>query len=372
MHVRMIPLAVFIMLTVSFVGGKPVGVESLSDSVVARYMEEKKIPGMSVAVVRDGELILAKGYGLESIEFNRRASAMTVYPISSVSRIIAGTLAMRLAKAGKLEIDSPIADILDGVPNDKSHITVRHLLQHTHGLADFYGSTDYREETGKSHKESSTDDSIRWSLTRPVQFHAGAQWKYGVVGYVILGKIFELAGGRQYEDLVDEYIFEPLNITAGYGDSKTVIPGRNPVLYELVENSIDGHIIEFSRQVWPAAGLNISVVELAKLFSALSDDEFLNKEDKKALWKNEQLQDGNLTSYGLGWNSYITSQDRWVVGHEGGGASWVVYYPEEDLAVIALSNMSMARADLLPYEIARAIFEISPTDSASRLHRAIR
>jgi len=56
------------------------------------------------------------------------------------------------------------------------------------------------------------------------------------------------------------------------------------------------------------------------------------------------------------WESIVTSRDRWVVGHESGGASWVIYYPDQGLAVIALSNMSGARADILPYKIARAAF----------------
>ena len=79
--------------------------------------------------------------------------------------------------------------------------------------------------------------------------------------------------------------------------------------------------------------------------------------NRTGMWRNEDLPGGENSHYGLGWMSYVTSQDRWVVGHEGGGASWVVYYPEEDLAVIALSNMSGARADILPYEIARALFQ---------------
>jgi CubicO group peptidase (beta-lactamase class C family) len=95
---------------------------------------------------------------------------------------------------------------------------------------------------------------------------------------------------------------------------------------------------------------------MAKVFAALSGDAFIDSDAKKSLWRTDDLANGKASFYGLGWSSYVTSQDRWVVGHEGGGASWVIYYPDQDLAVIALSNMSGARADILPYEIARTAF----------------
>ena len=89
------------------------------------------------------------------------------------------------------------------------------------------------------------------------------------------------------------------------------------------------------------------------LLIALSDNDFISSGSKLELWSNPTLANGRPANYGLGWFSYTTSQNRWVVGHEGGGASWVIYYPDLELAVIALSNMSGARADSLPYEIAR-------------------
>jgi CubicO group peptidase (beta-lactamase class C family) len=330
--------------------------DAITSKVVATHMAEKRIPGISVAIVHEKRLVFSRGFGTASIEFDLPATEETVYPISSVSKMFAGLLALRLSEAGLLDLDSSIAEYLDDVPTDKHGITMRHLLQHTHGLEDFYRSDEYAAETGRTIDESTTEELMGWSLERPLRFSPGEQWEYGLAGYVMLGQILEEAGGSSYAMLVDEHVLEPLGMTATFGGSDKVVAGRLPILYELLDGEIAGHPVNFAERVWPAGGVNLSVNEMARLFVALSGEEFLDPRAKQVLWQNATLGDGNSTNYGLGWFSYVTSQDRWVVGHEGGGASWVIYYPHADLAVIALSNMSGARADSLPYEIARAAF----------------
>ena len=331
--------------------------EALADPVVTQHMTEKGIPGLSVAIVHASQLVFAKGYGLASVEFDLPASPETVYPISSVSRMFAGLASVRLASRGALDLDASISAYLDDVPEDKSGITVRHLLQHTHGLEDFYGSDEYSEETGLAIDESTVDEVVAWSLGRPLRFAPGSDWAYGVVGYVALGYILETVSDKSYVDLVGEEVLTPLAIRGDFGGSERVVRGRNPVLYEMVDGELTGHVVEFPEMAWPAGGLNMSVIEMARLFAALDDDWFIGAEGKEALWANADFAGGRKSNYGLGWFSYLTSQGRWVVGHEGGGASWVVFYPDHQLAVIALSNLSGARADSLPYEIARAAFD---------------
>lgn len=331
--------------------------ESIVSEVAANHMAEKRIPGISIAIVHGDHLVFAKGYGQASIEFDLPAAAETVYPISSVSKMFAGLLAVRLSESGLLDLDASIAKYLDDVPPDKRAITVRHLLQHTHGLEDFYRSDAYAEETGRSVDESTTEQLLSWSLGRAPRSPPGERWDYSLAGYLLLGQVLESAGGASYATLVAEHVLDPLGIAGTYGGSEVIVAGRLPILYELLDDEVIGHVVDFPERVWPAGGLNLSVTEMARLFTALSGDAFLDRQAKQVLWQNATLPDGSNTNYGLGWTSYVTSRDRWVVGHEGGGASWVIYYPDAELAVIALSNMSGARADSLPYEIARATFD---------------
>jgi CubicO group peptidase (beta-lactamase class C family) len=128
----------------------PPDFELISDDVATKHMAEKHIPGLSVAIVQNGDLVFAKGYGMSSVEFDIAATADTVYPISSVSRTFAGLLAVRLQDQGLLDLDASISAFGIDLPADKQAISVRHLLQHTHGLEDFYHSDDYVADAGKS------------------------------------------------------------------------------------------------------------------------------------------------------------------------------------------------------------------------------
>ena len=343
------------MLTLSagLTAANPVKLENIVDDVVVRHMTAKRIPGMSVAIVHNGKLVFSKGYGKASVEFGVPASPETVYPISSVSKMFAGLLALRLAESGELNLGASISKLLDDVPEDKNAITVRHLLQHTHGLVDYYFSDSYETETGKTVGDSPVAELVAWSLGKPLNFEPGSEWAYSLAGYVILARILEEAGGKPYETLVNQHVLAPLEISGTYGDSRVVVPGRNPVMYRLDGDKIVGHIVEFPQDSYAAGGLNLSVLEFAKLFIAISRGDVISSDAAQQLWFNPTLANGELANYGLGWFTYETSQKRWVVGHEGGGASWVIYYPDHDVAVIALSNMSGARADILPYEIAR-------------------
>jgi CubicO group peptidase (beta-lactamase class C family) len=345
-----------ILATSLFLASASPTLELIADEVVNDTMQRKQIPGMSVAIVLGTELLFAKGYGKASIEFDIAATPDTVYPLSSVSRMFAGLTAIKLAGSGCLDIDAPINNYLDEVPTDKHGIGVRHLLQHTHGLDDFYHSAEYAAETGKSMKTSHTSELIAWTLAQQLNDAPGEQWRYGVAGYVVLAEVMKNGCGTDYSELAQRHVFDPLGIKASFGGSEIVVPGRNGLMYELRNNEVAGHVVDFPSMSWAAGGLNMSVMEFAKLFAALSGNNFLDEKQKRQLWQQVELADGEMSSYGLGWSSYETSRKRHVTGHEGGGASWVIYYPDVELAIIALSNMSGARADSLPYEIARSGF----------------
>lgn len=332
------------------------GIGAIADEVIGKHMREKEIPGLSLAVVYRGKLVFSRGYGDARLAPRLKAGPGSVYPISSVSKIVAGVVTMRLVSQGKLSLDDSIAMYLEDVPADKRGITIRHLLQHTHGLDDFYRSDDYRKETGTEVNDSPVDELIRWSLQRPLVSAPGEKWAYSLAGYVILGRILERVSGQDYVGLVEQEVFRPLGISATYGGSEVLVQDRHPLLYEMHDGKVDAHPVDFPPFVYAAGGLNISVDELAKLFIALSADNFLSSDARDQLWQEVTLADGTKGHYALGWFSYTTSRDRWVVGHEGGGAAWVIYYPARQLAVLALSNLSGARADSLPYEIARAGF----------------
>jgi CubicO group peptidase (beta-lactamase class C family) len=327
------------------------------DALVAETMAEKHIPGLSVAIVSNGEVIFEQGYGLSNVEMEIAANANTVYPISSVSKIFAGLVAMGLVVEGKLDLDVSILQYLPQLPAEYAPITVRHLLSHTHGLKDTYHTQEWDDLPEHQIAAMTGEDIMLWNAPRPFEFQPGEDWAYSLLGYVILQRALETIEGKSYEAIVQERILDPLQMTSSvYGGTKRVIAGRHPVLYEWVEGKLVNHHVKFPDISYSAGGLNTSVVDFATFFAAIEAGDVLPQEALWEIWTPYPVVDSEMPFYGLGWMAYRRpSTGRYIVGHEGGGNAWVYYWPEEHLAVIALSNMSLARADLLPHEIADII-----------------
>jgi len=331
------------------------------EEIIAGYISDKSIPGLTVAVIRDGNTQFMKAYGLSNVEMNISATPATVYPISSVSKIFAGLVAMALAEEGRLDLDASVLTYLDGLPEAYRPITIRHLLSHTHGLTDFYHSDAFDNLPEHAKHAMSAEDIIGWNAPRPYKFQPGEGWDYGLLGYVILNEIFEQVGKAPYPDLVAKYITGPLQLTsAKFGGTEVVVKGRHPVLYELAEGRLINHSIDFPAWGYTAGGLNISVEDLAKLFIAIDEGKILTAESLQEIWTPVENAATENPFYGLGWTAVRRKNGRFLVGHEGGGNAWAYYWPEDHIAVIALSNMSGSRADRLPLDIVDRILRPTP------------
>ena len=107
------------------------------DDYVRSQLTSRKLPGVSIAVVKDGRIVKSEGYGLASLELRAPATRQTVYEIGSISKQFTADAILLLAEDGKLQLDDPIAKHVAGTPSAWSAITIRHILTHTAGLPDF-------------------------------------------------------------------------------------------------------------------------------------------------------------------------------------------------------------------------------------------
>ncbi|MGD8384533.1 MAG: serine hydrolase domain-containing protein [Lysobacterales bacterium] len=333
------------------------------DQKVQEVKAAKGIPGISLAIVRDGKLAYTGAWGLADVEMGLPAKPETVYPISSVSKIFTGPVAMALVAEGKLDLDTSVLHYLPQLPKAYRPITMRHLLSHTHGLTDYYHTAEFDALPDKVKYGMSGDELILWLAPRPFEFQPGKGWSYNLLGYVMAQRILEAIEYKPFADIVTERIFKPLGMNASvYGGTGIVIPGRHPVLYGYDDaHRLTSIPLHFPAPTYAAGGLNSSVLDMARYFAAIENNELLTPEAFAEIWKPypvsaEGLKPGQAPFYGLGWFSvHRKSTGRFVVGHEGGGNAWAYYWPDYHLAVIALSNLSGARADLLDFDIAQII-----------------
>ncbi len=182
---------------------------------VDTYLEELRaagnLPGIALAIVRDGETVYTRGYGYAGPQ-DRPVSPETPMVIGSVSKSFTALAIMQLVEAGKLDLDAPVSRYLAWFDRSET-ITVRHLLTQTSGFSTFEGRKGFM---GRSDDSQAFEKVARRMMRAPLANPPGQEWMYSNANYSLLGLLVEVASGQTYEDYMSEHIFEPLGMTHTY------------------------------------------------------------------------------------------------------------------------------------------------------------
>jgi len=159
-------------LTLCLAGLTRIAAADPVDDYVRSQLKPRNLPGVSLAVVKDGRIVKAAGYGLASLELNAPATERTVYEIGSISKQFAANAILLLVEDGKVRLDDPISKYLDRTPAAWNAITMRHVLTHTAGLADF--------DTGNIgfsyRREYTAGEFVEFLGKQPLDFAPGERW----------------------------------------------------------------------------------------------------------------------------------------------------------------------------------------------------
>ena len=202
------------------------------DDYVRSQLAPRHLPGVALAVVKDGRVVKAAGYGVASLELTVPVSTDTVFEIGSISKQFAADAILLLVEDGKVKLDDPISTYLARTPPAWSAITVRHILTHTSGLADFDSGNigfSYR-------REYTADEFVELLEKQPLAFTPGERWNY-TNAFPLLGMVVERASGMPYTEFVRTRIFAPLGLrSARFKSASEVVPHR-----------ADGYLLEERR-----------------------------------------------------------------------------------------------------------------------------
>lgn len=321
------------------------------DRYVQGFMDKRHVPGVSIAVVQDGKLVLAKGYGLANVELSVEATADTVYQLASVTKTFTATAIMMLARDGKLSLDDKITERLSDLPDAWREVTVRQLLNHTSGIKSYTSVEDFPKMTRKDFTQREILDLV---AKDPLEFQPGEKMSYSNTGYFLLGMLIEKAAGKPYGEFMDERIFRPLGMShTRANDLRAIIPNRADGY------SWDGKELRNGEYVSPtqpfAAGMLVSTVgDLAKWDAAIAGRTLLDESTYEEMWKPTSLNDGSESGYGLGWGlSKVNGRRR--VSHGGGIPGFSTEferYPDDGLTVIVLTNSEGGHAEPLARGVA--------------------
>jgi len=326
-----------------------------TDDYIAAQMRSQNIPGLSLAIIKDGKIVKMQGYGLADVKGKVPATPETVYDIASIGKSLVATGMMLLAEEGLLSIDDPITKHLDGLPQSWGGITIRHLLTHTSGVVrDSPGYDQYRDR----------DDSevIRTAYSLPLRFAPGEKWEYSNAGYSPLAMIMTKVTRRPWAEYLAEKIFRPAGMTSTYPLNTSVpLPNR---ARGYADNDTPLKEATQRRALMPAGGFFSTVVDLAKWDAWLDNGTFLRDTIRRQMWTSVTLNNGTTHPYGLGWELDGPVLGRRVVRHGGsviGFRSEFVRFVDDRLTIILLMNLHDVDWQTIRLGVARLHLPAAPS-----------
>lgn len=304
------------------------------------------VPGASVLVVRDGEPVVRRSYGLADLEKHVAATPHTNYRLASVSKQFTAASVLLLIEDGRLTLDDHIQRYLPGLPAAARGITIRHLLTHTSGLIDYEDVMD-PADTRQVHDADVL--ALLQSQDR-TYFAPGTGYRYSNSGYALLALTVERVSGKRYAQFLRERIFQPL----GMNDTVAFEASVSDVAHRAFGYSFEDGAWKRTDQSTTSAvlgdgGIYSSIDDLAKWDAALYDERLLPSKALREAFTPATPTDDPQVEYGFGWR--ITGETLWHSGETIGFRNVIVRWPQRRLTVVVLTN----RDDPEPYALAKKI-----------------
>ncbi|ALN64772.1 beta-lactamase family protein [Lysobacter antibioticus] len=308
-------------------------------------------PGASLLVVRGGQAVLRRGYGLAEVESGAAATPQTNYRLASISKQFTAAAVLLLVEDGKLGLDDPIKRWLPSLPKAADAITLRQILSHTSGLIDYEDvmPPEFDDRDRQMHDR----DVLRVLEGQDrTYFVPGRDYRYSNSGYALLALTVEQASGKRYADFLRERIFLPL----GMRDTVAYERGVSEVAHRAYGYSFEGRWTRTDQSPTSAVlgdgGIYSSIDDLTRWDAALYDDRLLSDASRRLAFSPHTSTDLADVAYGYGWR--ITGETLWHSGESIGFRNVIVRYPQRRLTVVLLSN----RNDPEPYRLALRIAEL--------------
>mgnify|MGYP001826194252 CR=1 FL=1 len=329
--------------------------EDRVDQLFAEY-DGNTVPGAAVLVIKEGEVLVNKGFGIADFSSNMLVGSNTNFRLASVSKQFTALAVLQLIGQGKLQLSTPLAEVLVNLPDWAEQITIRDMLRHTSGIV------DYESLVPESYTKQVVDQDVFDILATETElnFSPGTEYKYSNSAYALLTLIVEQISVIRYSDYLEQNIFKPVGMTTTMAfdhDRHRVI--NRAFGYELAD---DGtlQLADQSRfsAVLGDGGIYSNLNDLSLWLAAL-DNQTLLSEPLNTEWMTDQKDNsGRNINYGYGWRleSYRDLSVTYHTGISRGFRNVLYRVPDKRFAVVILTNRT-TDGILTPLEMARKIVD---------------
>lgn len=331
------------------------------EKAASSFMAANSVPGISVAVVQDGELVWSRGFGMADLENFVPATPFTLFRLGSISKPITATAILQLSERGKLDLDAQVQKYCPAFPKKEWPITTRELLGHLGGIRHYNpdGKGDIPDDSAKHFR--SMEESLQIFASDPLVRKPGTKFQYSTYGYTVLGCVLEGAASEKYVDYVKENVFAPAGMAETQADNFfAVIPHRTRWYHQdksgVVENA---GVLDSSYKI-PGGGLISSADDMARFEVAILANKLLKPTTRDLMWTPQKAADGSQNGYALGWGTqkkYGLALVEHTGGQQGTSTS-IILAPERRAGIVVLANMDNVDSAALSTEILKIMFEL--------------
>ncbi|MDT0553038.1 serine hydrolase domain-containing protein [Urechidicola vernalis] len=315
----------------------------------------------AVSVVKNGEIIINKGYGKANKDTQTLNNPNTIFDIGSNTKQFTSTAILKLVELNKLNVTDSLSKYFTELPIDKRNITIHQLLTHTAGFSESIGR-DFSDISQKDFFEKLFESKL---LSEP-----GEKYSYSNAGYSILGRIIELASAQSYEAFLKEHLFLPAGmLQTGYllpkWDTKQMSHGYNRNIIEMeptiTRYQADGDV---NWNLKANGGINSTQNDMLLWYKALKTNIILTPKSFKKLttpYQNTSSSE-STSSYGYGWGVKKLENSSKRITHNGSnGTYWhtLIWYPKEDIFIVYATNANSSKVEGIAYVVAKIILDES-------------
>ncbi|MBA2688843.1 MAG: beta-lactamase family protein [Gemmatimonadaceae bacterium] len=308
-------------------------------AIVTAALHDQQAPGASLVVMKGDEIVLARGYGLETVERTDAVAPTTVFLLNSMSKQFTAALILKLAEEGKVTLDDPAARYLPDFTRLPPGLKIRHLLTHTSGMREIVAQPELNAVMEKP--GTSAEEFVALARNAPSDFAPGSRWSYANMNYLMLTLIAERVTGQPLEDALRARFFGPLGLSSmrecpphpggqrgearGHTRSAGVFVPHPPENFHLFSGF---------------GGYCGNAVDLARWARALATGRILSAESYAQMVAPATLNDGRTADYGMAM-ALVSPDGARRLGHGGYGggfSSQFAYYPEAEMTVVVMLN----------------------------------
>ncbi len=324
------------------------------DKFISKQVTDQKITGLSIGIIVNGKIVMAKGYGLANIEHNIPATQNSVYKIGSLSKQLVATGIMTLVQSGKIKITDTVTKYFKDAPATWGNITIRHLLNHTSGLV--------RESPAFQPMQVQHDTVlIKAAYKVPLVFATGTRWQYCNLGYFMLADIIRQVSGKSFQQYMQEEVFAKHGLSTMQSTStKMLVPER-----------ADGYVLAGKDSLFnatdyiafrPSGAFLSSINDMLKWEILIQNAQLLSKESWQQMWTDTVRTDATnpkIEYYSYGWR-VTTFKNRLLVNHGGslpGFRSIYYRFPADKTAFIILTNSDHTNASFIAQGVSEILYK---------------